>query len=171
MGDRRQERQRQRRREALERAMAGLEGGAECLDAGPFFLDHGELVEGLREVLGRAGLLEASLALARHLEDDRDLWLRRLALLDQDPRLRARRAALEADYLEVLGGHFSRWSAGGPQGERAAAIEAGCALAALRGAERLWLQGQGRPLLPVLVEEALALLWPALYGHVRRHLK
>jgi hypothetical protein len=27
----------------------------------------------------------------------------------------------------------------------------------------------GRPVLPVLVQEALALLWPALYGHARRH--
>ena len=31
-------------------------------------------------------------------------------------------------------------------------------------------RGGGRPLLPVLVQEALALLWPALYAHARRHL-
>jgi len=28
---------------------------------------------------------------------------------------------------------------------------------------------EGRPVLPVLVQEALALLWPALYAHARRH--
>lgn len=151
--------------------LAAAEVPAEPEVLGPFFHDHGEMVEGFRDLLGRSGLMEACLAMARHQEEDRDHWLRRLALMEADPVLRARRTALDGDYLEVLREHFSRWGAGGPQGERAAALEAGFALAALRCAERLWLAGQGRPILPVLVEEALGLLWPALYGHARRHLK
>ena len=66
-----------------------------------------------------------------------------------------------------------------PSGLTAHLAEAACihldfsqtrTLAALRGAERLWVRGGGRPVLPVLVQEALAVLWPALYGHARRHL-
>jgi len=39
----------------------------------------------------------------------------------------------------------------------------------LREAERLWVAGNGRPMLPVLVHEALGLLWPALYPQAKRH--
>ena len=134
-----------------------------------FFHDHGDLVAAFGECLERAGLLEACLALARHLEEDRDHWLRRLAAVEAEPRLRARRAALELDYLAVLAAHFRRWGAGGTQGERVAELEASCLLGALQGAQRLWLRGQGRPVLPVLVQEGLAVLWPALYAHARRH--
>ena len=169
------ERQQQKRREALEQAMALLEGPAEVGLIAPgelearFFHDHADLLAGLSEVLERQGLVEAFLALARHLEEDRESWLRRLALLQAHPGLRARRAELEADYLSCLATHFSRWGAAGTQGERVSEHEAGLALAALRGAERLWLRGGGRPVLPVLVQEALAVAWPALYGHARRH--
>ena len=135
------------------------------------FHDHADRVEGLKVLLEHSGLQEACMAMARHQEEDRDHWLRRLAWMEREPELRGRRAALEADYLEVLAGHFSRWGAAGPQGERSAALEAACVLGALRGAERLWLQGQGRPILPVLFQEALSLVWPALYSHARRHLK
>jgi hypothetical protein len=165
MDGRRQERQRQRKREALERAMDRPEAGAAEL----FFHDHADLVRGLGESLERAGLPEACQALARHLEEDREHWLRRLARIEAEPALRARRAELDRDYQELFAGHFGRWGAAGAQGERTAQLEAGLLLAALRGAERLWLQGQGRPVLPVLVQEALALVWPALYAHARRH--
>jgi len=134
-----------------------------------FFHDHADLVRGLAEALERAGLAEACLALARHLEEDRDHWLRRLARIQADPALAARRAELDRDYLEVFAEHFRRWGAAGVQGERLADLEAGLALAAWHGAERLWLRGQGRPALPVLAQEALAVVWPALYGHARRH--
>jgi AcrR family transcriptional regulator len=165
MSGRREERQIQRRREALERAM-GLPGtGEESL----YFHDHADLVRGLGETLERAGLPEAFQALARHLEEDRDHWLRRLERIEADPVLRARRTELDQDYLDLFTAHFGRWGAAGPQGDRTAALEACLLLAALWGAERLWVQGHGRPVLPVLVQEALALLWPALYGHARRH--
>ena len=165
MSGKRQERQLQQRREALERAMELPEAGAEHL----FFHDHADLVRGLGESLERAGLAEACLALARHLEEDRDHWLRRLERMEAEPALRARRAALEQDYLDLLTAHFSRWGAAGAQGERTAELEACLLLAALRGAERLWLKGRGRPVLPVLVQEALAVVWPALYAHARRY--
>jgi len=161
----RQERKQQKRREALERSLAGPGAPAEDLA----FHDHGDLVRGLAEALERQGLPEAFLALARHMEEDREHWLRRLERIEAEPPLRARRAELDRDYLEVFCAHFARWGAAGVQGERLAEIEAGLALAALRGAERLWLRGQGRPVLPVLVQEALAVLWPALYAHARRH--
>ena len=171
---RRQERRDQGRREALERAMEALEArdpralaAVETLDL--FFHDHADLVRGLGEVLERSGLEEACLALARHLEDDRDHWLRRLERIQAEPVLRARRAELEADYLEQFAGHFRRWGAAGAYGERVAELEAGLLLAALRGAERLWVKGRGRPVLPVLVQEALGVAWPALYAHARRH--
>ncbi|MDR3670402.1 MAG: hypothetical protein P4L36_06140 [Holophaga sp.] len=166
MDGRRQERQRQRRREALERAMDLPEAGEAAL----FFHDHDDLVRGLGESLERAGLAEACLALARHLEEDREHWLRRLERIEAEPALRARRAELDRDYHELLAAHFGRWGAAGAQGERTAQLEAGLLLAALRGAERLWVQGHGRPVLPVLMQEALALVWPALYGHARRHM-
>jgi hypothetical protein len=178
MNGRRQERQLQQRREALERAMDLLESGAPMADlpaqplvdpGGIFFHDHADLVRGLAEVLERQGLLEAGLALARHLEDDRDLWLRRLERIEAEPALRARRAGLDQDYLAVFSAHFRHWGAAGAHGERQAELEACLVLAALRGSERLWVRGQGRPVLPVLVQEALALLWPALYAHARRH--
>ncbi len=133
------------------------------------FHDHADLVRGLAEVLDRAGLVEAFQALARHLEEDGGPWLRRLERIEADPALRARRAELDRDYLEVLSGHFRRWGAAGPQGERTSDLEATLALAALHGAQRLWVKGRGRPVLPVLVDEALAVLWPALYAHARRH--
>lgn len=134
-----------------------------------FFHDHADLLSGLREALDQSGLAEACLALARHLEEDREHWLRRLAAIQADPVLAGRRAHLDQDYLELFAGHFRRWGAAGVQGERVADLEAGLALAALRGAERLWLRGQGRPVLPVLVQEALAVAWPALYAHAKRY--
>lgn len=142
------------------------EAGAEDL----YFHDHADLLDGLEESLERSGLVEACQALARHLEEDRDHWLRRLERIEADPGLRARRAELDRDYLRLFAAHFGRWGAAGSHGERTAELEACLLLAALRGAERLWLKGCGRPVLPVLVQEALALLWPALYGHARRHL-
>jgi hypothetical protein len=166
MNGRRQDREQQRRREALERAM----GLPEPVEAALCFHDHADLVRGLAESLERAGLPEACQALARHMEEDRDHWLRRLERIEAEPALRARRTELDRDYLELFTGHFGRWGAAGAQGERIAQMEAGLLLAALRGAERLWVQGRGRPMLPVLVQEAVALLWPALYGHARRHL-
>jgi hypothetical protein len=178
MNGRRQERQLQQRREALERAMDLLQAGtplAELPDQTPaqlgaiFFHDHADLVRGLAEVLERQGLPEACHALARHLEDDRDLELRRLEVMAAEPALRAQRAVLDRDYQAVLAAHFRRWGAAGAHGERQAELEADLALAALRGAERLWVRGHGRPVLPVLVQEALSLLWPALYAHARRH--
>jgi len=167
----RQERQAQQRREDLEWALAGQATGLRSpadLEA-VFFHDHADLVRGLAEVLERKGLVEAFQALAGHVEEDRDLWLRRLERMEADPALRLRRLALDQDYLGVLQDHFSRLGAAGPQGDRIAALEADLTLAALRGAERLWVQGHGRPVLPVLAQEALAVLWPALYGHARRH--
>ncbi len=166
MSGKREERQQQRWREALERALAHPEGG----DASLFLRDHPDLVRGLAESIDASGLAEACQALARHMEEDRDLWLRRLQRIEATPALRARRAELDLDYLELFAGHFRRWGAAGSQGERIAELEACLLLAALRGAERLWVKGGGRPVLPVLVQEALALLWPALYGHARRHL-
>jgi len=136
-----------------------------------FFHDHADLVRGLAEALEGAGLAEACQALARHLEEDREHWLRRLERIAAEPALRARQAELDRDYLELFAGHFRRWGAAGSQGERVAELEASLTLAALRGAERLWVQGMGRPVLPVLVQEALAVLWPAIYGHARRHQK
>ncbi len=165
MNGRRQERQEQQRREALERALVLPGTGAGDL----FFHDHADLVRGLAEALERSDLPEACQALARHLEDDRDHWLRRLERIEAEPALRARRAELDQDYLDLFAAHFGRWGAAGAQGERIAQLEACLLLAALRGAQRLWLRGQGRPVLPVLTQEALAVLWPALYGHARRH--
>jgi len=163
----RQERQQQKRREALERAMGRPDAG--LAEADLFFHDHADLVRGLAEALESAGLVEACQALARHLEEDREHWLRRLERVEAEPALRARRSELDRDYLDLLAAHFRRWGAAGVQAERLAEMEAALALAALRSAERLWVRGQGRPVLPVLVQEALALLWPALYAHARRH--
>lgn len=165
MGGRRQERQLQERREALERAIELAEPGMENL----FFHDHSDLLRGLAEALERSSLAEACQALARHLEDDREHWLRRLERIAAEPALRARRAELDQDYQELFAGHFRRWGAAGSHGERVAELEACLLLAALRGAERLWVQGRGRPVLPVLFQEALAVLWPALYTHARRY--
>jgi AcrR family transcriptional regulator len=165
----RQERRLQKLREALERAIAGAPGPVGLETADLFFHDHQDLARGLGEALERAGLEEALQALARHLEEDREHWLRRLERIEAEPALRARRVELDQDYLELFAAHFRRWGAAGVQAERLAEIEAGLVLAALRGALRLWVRGQGRPVLPVLVQEALALLWPALYAHARRH--
>jgi hypothetical protein len=180
MSQRRQDRQRQQRRDELERAMARVEAGEDLGEPGLatrafaepeslFFPEHGELVAGLAEVLAGEGLVEACLALARHLEEDREHWLRRLTLVEANPRLRAWRAALDLDYLAVFSAHFRRWGAAGVQGERVADLEASCTLGALQGALRLWVRSGGRPVLPVLMQEALAVLWPALYAHARRH--
>ena len=172
MAGRKKEREIQRWREDLER---GADGGAPAEGPVPtqaedlFFHDHEDLVEGLEEALGRAGAREALLALARHLEEDRDHWLLRLERIQAEPALRARAQALEADYRDTLAAHFRQWGAAGTRGERVAQLEAQLLLAALRGAQRLWLEGRGRPMLPVLVQEALAVVWPALYGHARRH--
>jgi hypothetical protein len=181
------DRQRLRRRQALERAMDAVASGAlppwapELLDqpglasrafADPeslFFHDHGEWVAGLGEAMERQGLAEACLAMARAMEEDRGHWLRRLALVEAEPRLRARRALLELDYLTLFSAHFRRWGAAGVQGERVAEFEAASLLGAIQGAQRLWLRGAGSPILPVLMNEALAVLWPALYGHARRY--
>jgi hypothetical protein len=165
----RQERRQQKLREALERAMAAPPAEAGLEQAELFFHDHADLVRGLGEALERAGLEEALQALARHLEEDREHWLRRLERIEVQPALRARRAELDQDYRDLLAAHFNRWGAGGVQAERLAELEAGLALEALRGALRLWVRGHGRPVLPVLVQEALALLWPALYAHARKH--
>jgi hypothetical protein len=172
MGGNRRERREQGRRETLERAME--DRGDPSAPLAPatrdlFFHDHAALLAGLGEALDQAGLAEACLALARHLEEDRDHWLRRLARIQADPCLAARRTELDQDYLGLLAEHFRRWGAAGVQGERVAELEAGLALAALRGAERMWVRGKGRPVLPVLVQEALAVAWPALYAHARRH--
>jgi len=148
MHSNRQERQQQKRREALERAMGQLEAGAAeagLASADLFFHDHVDLVRGLGEALAGAGLAEACQALARHLEEDREHWLRRLERIAAEPVLRARHAELDRDYLEVFAGHFRRWGAAGSQGERVAELEACLLLAALRGAERLWVEGGGRP--------------------------
>jgi hypothetical protein len=174
MTGRRQERHLQKRREALERALEAAPAGSGALlspeeRASVFFHDHADLVRGLAEVLEARGLVEAFQALARHQEEDRDHWLLRLERLKADPALGQQRAELDGDYLEVLAAHFRHWGAAGPQGVRIAEQEAALALAALRTAERLWLEGRGRPMLPLLVQEALAVLWPALYGHARRH--
>ena len=175
-----------KRRLALERVMDQVEAGAD--PGGPelllhsglatrafadpeslFFHDHGEQVAGLAELLERSGLVEACLAQARHLEEDRDHWLRRLALVEAQPRLRARRALLDLEYLAVYGAHFRRWGAAGAHGERVADLEAACLLGAVQGAHRLWVRGGGAPALPVLMQEALGVIWPALYAHARRH--
>jgi hypothetical protein len=134
-----------------------------------FFFDHADLVRGMAEVLDRSGLEGAFQALASHMEEDRDAWLRRLERVEAHPALRARRAELDGDYREALAVHFRRWGAAGAQGERVGELEASLALAALRAAERLWVAGKGRPVLPVLAQEALAVLWPSLYAHARRH--
>lgn len=169
----RRDRQEQKRREALERALEPLPGALPLAPAdlqAAVFHDHPDLVRGLAEVLARQGLPEAFEAMARHLEEDRELWLRRLARIEADPLLRARRAELDLDYLEALAAHFRHWGAAGAHGERCAGTEAALALAAWQSALRQWLAGNGRPVLPVLAQEALTLLWPALYGHARRHL-
>ncbi|BDU77722.1 hypothetical protein [Mesoterricola sediminis] len=166
----RRERQAQKRREALERALAAAPGTLTPVDLeAAFFFDHPDLVAGLGEVLQRQGLVAAFEAYARHLEEERDLALRRLARIEADPPLRALRAAKDEDLLALLAAHFRAWGAAGVHGERVADLEAALALAALRNAERAWVRGNGRPVLPVLVQEALAVLWPALYAHARRH--
>ena len=134
-----------------------------------FFLDEDDLRSAFAAVLDHAGLLEAAMAWARYLQEDSDLWRRRLALTAREPRLRLRRLALDEAWRGMLADHFARWGAAGPAGERAADLEADLTFAALRGAERRWIEGGGRPQLPVLAHEALAQLWPALYAHARRH--
>jgi len=188
MSDRRQERLRVQRRGLLLRALERVEAeglerlipaelaraeGFSLRGLGPepedlFFPEEADLREGFAEVLAQAGLLEAALAWARHLQEEGDLWRRRLALCAKEPRLARRRAVLDEAWRNPLKDHFQRFGAAGPAGERGAALEADLLLAALRGAERLWMEGGGRPLLPVIVHEALALLWPALYAHARR---
>jgi hypothetical protein len=188
MTDRRQERLRSQRRglllRALERAeREGLEAvvpadlaraeGFPLRGVGPdpedlFFADEADLRAGFAEALEQAGLLEAAQAWARHVEEEGELWRRRLALVAREPRLALRRRVLDEGWRDLLVAHFQRWGAAGVAGARWAALESELALAALRGAERLWVQGGGRPLLPVLVHEALALLWPALYAHARK---
>ena len=76
----RQDRQTQKRREILERALvSGAPGLLSQADLqATFFPDHADLVKGMAEVLERKGLVEAFQALACHMEEDRDLWLRRL---------------------------------------------------------------------------------------------
>lgn len=133
-----------------------------------FFHDHGALLESLGGVLASAGLREALVAMARYQQEDRDHWLRRLDLLAREARLRAQRDTLDQDYRALLEGHFRRWGAAGLAGERASAQQAALVWAAYREAERQWVAGNGRPVLPVLVDEALVLLWPALYPHLRR---
>ena len=186
--DRRQDRIRTLRRVTLARALerAETEGLAALLNPGPdaaaglkspnleaqpldlLFLDEDDLRTWFAEALEAIGLLESALAWARHLEEEGDLWRRRLALNDREPRLRARRGELDEAWRNLLRAHFRRWGAAGVAGERIASVEAELTLAALRGAERLWLEGGGRPLLPILVREALATLWPALYAHARK---
>ncbi len=189
MTDRRRERQRQQQREALERALGVVEReGLDALslpDLGEavsqrallarlpdpealFFQDHPELMEGLQEALSQRHVHDALLAYAEHLEGDRDLWLRRLEAIHREPRLRARQAQASDDLRRVLGAHFQRWGAADPAGRRATELEAWAVAGVLEGALDLWRLGSGRPTLPVLVHEALTLLWPALYPHQRR---
>jgi hypothetical protein len=188
MTDRRQERLRSQRRALLLRAVEGAEaGGLSSLvpgdlarveglpirSLGPdpedlFFPDEADLREAFAGVLQEAGLLEAALAWARHLQEEGDLWRRRLVLCAREPRLALRRAVLDEAWRELLAAHFLRWGAAGPAGERHARVEADLALAALRSAGELWRESGGRPVLPVLVHEALAILWPALYTHARK---
>lgn len=134
-----------------------------------FFPEHAELLDTLQAMLEKLGLAETCMAMARFQEDERDHWLRRLRVIEAEPRLRLRRGDLDREIQACLAAHFRRWGTAGPQGERSAELEAAFVITALRGAERLWVQGKGRPTLPVLVQEALALLWPALYPHVRRN--
>lgn len=188
MSGRRRQREEGQRRTLLVRALALAEdGGLEAAlpgevarlegfplrSLGPdpedlFYPDETDLRTGFGEILAQAGLLEAALAWAHHLEGEGELWRRRLALQHREPRLRARRGVLDEAWGEMLEAHFLRWGAAGPAGERTSKLEAALVLAALRGAEGLWWQGNGRPRLPVLVQEALALLWPALYAHARK---
>jgi hypothetical protein len=188
MTDRRQERLRSQRRALLLRAVEGAEArglaglvledlarveGLPLRSLGPepedlFFPDETDLREAFAGILGEAGLLEATQAWARHLQEEGDLWRRRLGLCIREPRLALRRAALDEAWRELLAAHFLRWGAAGPAGERHARVEADLTLAALRSAERRWLEGGGRPILPVLAHEALAILWPALYTHARK---
>ncbi|HJV48851.1 MAG TPA: hypothetical protein VJ549_06220 [Geothrix sp.] len=188
MKDRRQDRARTQRRVALARALERAESeglgalvaelpdratglNARDLEAQPLdllFLDEDDLRIWFFEALDAAGLLEAALGWARHLEEESDLWRRRLRLNHLEPRLRARRAELDEAWRAQLREHFRRWGAAGVAGERVACLEADLALAALRSAERLWMEGGGRPLLPILVQEALATAWPALYAHARK---
>ena len=93
-------------------------------------------------------------------------------VLDQEHRTdgsEERAAELEADYLACLAAHFRHWGAAGAMGERAAEFEAAALLGVLLRAEGFWLEGRGRPQLPVLLHEALVLLWPALYPHQKRN--
>jgi hypothetical protein len=190
MNERRLERQRLQRRTLLERAMdRAVRDGFDALDPGElardagvslrtpglledlFFPEHAETLMLLGEMLERVGLLETCLALARHQEDERDHWLRRLAFIDSQNRLHAHRVRLDSDIQAAFAVHFQRWGAAGPAGDRAAVFEAAYVVAALREAERLWVAGYGRPPLPVLVHEALSILWPALYPHAQRHMR
>lgn len=189
MSERRLERQRQQYREALERALdvverEGFEGldlpvlgestGARALISrlpdpeALFFHDHAEILKGLQEALGHFSVLEALLAYGEHLETDRELWLRRLQAVRAVPRLRARKAFLDEALHGVLAAHFRRWGAADPAGLRASELEAHAVLGALNGALALWVEGGGRPTLPVLLHEGMVLLWPALYPHQRR---
>jgi len=190
MSERRQDRQRLQQRALLERVMDRMDiWGAEAMStqdlarevrydlrllgrlAQPedvFFPEHGEILESLTEMLDRAGLGEACLSLARLQEEEREHWLRRLSVIHAHPRLRARRMELDQEYQDLFAAHFRRYSAAGPAGERSAEFEAAAIMAVFRRAERLWLDGGGRPVLPVLVHEGLSLLWPALYPHQRK---
>ncbi|GLH71548.1 hypothetical protein GETHLI_00500 [Geothrix limicola] len=188
MKDRRQDRARTQRRVALARAVERVESeGLTALCSAPpdrgtglnvrdfeaqplnlLFLDEDDLRTWFSEALDAAGLVEAALGWARHLEEDSELWRRRLSLIGREARLRARRAELDEAWRALFREHFRRWGAASLAGERVASLEADLALAALRGAERLWVEGGGRPLLPILAQEALAAVWPALYAHARK---
>ncbi len=133
-----------------------------------FFYDHAEILEGLREALGRFAVLEALLAYGEHMEEDRDLWLRRLAAVRAEPRLRARQSLLDEALRQVFADHFRRWGAADPAGLRSCELEAWAVLGVVNGAQALWLEGNGRPTLPVLLHEAMVLLWPSLYPHQRK---
>lgn len=150
-----------------ERGLRSLGQGLHAAEA-LFFHDHADFLEGIREVVEEVGLAEALLSMARHQQEDRDHWLRRLALIQREPRLRAHRARLDEDFRALLEAHFQRWGAAGHPGLRASAFEAALALGIYREAERQWVAGDGRPVLPVLVQEGLSTLWPALYQHLRR---
>jgi len=133
-----------------------------------FFPEHGELLGTLPTMLEKVGLAEACMGLARFQEDERDHWLRRLRLIEAEPRLQLRRRELDLEIQAIFAAHFRRWGVAGAQGERSAELESAFVMAALREAEHLWLRGNGRPMLPVLAKEALGLLWPALYAHARK---
>lgn len=128
------------------------------------------LDEAFDAALATLGLAEACMALARHLESDAARWQRLLQAVVSDPTLQAARNRHQQVRLNALIRHFETWEAATPEGQRAARFQAAWVVATLQTLEDTWVRQHGRPILPVLMHEGLALLWPALYQRVR-HLK